>query len=496
MKVKHSLSVLLFLAACILPLPAAFSQGYEIKIKINNLRDTSVVLGHHLANNFIVDDTAKLNGKGIGVFSGKQKLPGGMYFVLLPARVYFDILIGEDQVFYMENDTSDFLNRFRCEGSLENQLFYDYQRFLVDKRNAVTGLQEKIKNTPSEAEKKVLISQIDNINKERLDLIKKITTENPKLFVSTFIKATDEVAVPDPPRDANGNITDSLFQYKYYRAHYFDNFDFTDGRLLRTPIYEGKFNPYFEKVIPQIPDSLISEVDKLIAQARKDPDVFRYVMVTLFNSYATSQIMGMDKVFVHIAEKYYIPEAKWSSSDFIEKLKKQVAERKPLLIGNTAPSIQLVDVPSEHFVEAQDDTAAMHNPYVGNMFTLSEVKAKFTILFFWDADCGHCQKTIPVLHDAYERLKDKDVKVIAIHILGGVEGKTKWIKFINDHQYYDWINAWNPYDFGYKEKYDVKSTPVLYLLDEQKKIVAKLISPEQAEEIIDHLLRQGKQSLN
>ena len=230
----------------------------------------------------------------------------------------------------------------------------------------------------------------------------------------------------------------------------------------------------------------------LITKARKDPDVFRYVLVTLFNYYASSQIMGMDKVFYHIAEKYYVPEATWSTKDFIDKLKVQIKEKKPLLIGNIAPDIQLVDVPAQHFAQAADDTAARKNPYVGSFFNLSDVKAKYTILFFWDTDCGHCQKAMPVLHDVYERLKDKDVKVVAVHILGGVEGKEKWVKYINEHNYLDWVNAWNPYDYSYKEKYDVKTTPVLFLLDEKKKIIAKQISPEQTEDILKYLLKSGK----
>jgi thiol-disulfide isomerase/thioredoxin len=470
------------------------AQGHVIKIKINNIKDNQVILGHHFANNLLPDDTARLNSKGIGEFKGKTKLSQGMYFVYLPNKSYFDIMIGDKQNFYLENDTFDHVNQFKCEGSTENQVFYDYQRYILEKSKQAKSIQEKIKNASAETEKKQYrdkLLKIDTVVKEHINQVIK---QNPDLFFSTFLKATIDIQVPDFPRDSQGKVVDSLFQYRYYRAHYFDNFDFTDVRLLRTPIYEGKFKPYFEKVIPQIPDSIIPEVDMLITKARKDPDLFRYVLVTLFNHYASSQIMGMDKVFIHIAEKYYIPEASWSAKDFIDKLKQQITETKSLLIGNPAPNIQLVDVPAEHFAQAADDTAARRNPYVGNFFNLYDVKARYTILFFWDTDCGHCQKSMPVLHDVYERLKDKGIKVVAVHILGGIEGKEKWVKYVNEHNYLDWINAWNPYDFGYKEKYNVKTTPVLYLLDENKKIVAKQLSPEQVEDILKYLLKNGKKN--
>jgi thiol-disulfide isomerase/thioredoxin len=467
------------------------NNGHRIKIKINNLKESQAILGHHFANNLLPDDTAKLNSKGLGEFTGKAALKPGMYFVFLPNKTYFDIMVGDKQTFSIENDTFDYVNRFKSEGSLENQTFYAYQQYISEKNKVAKGIQDKAKTATTDAEKKELKDQMVKIDKEVKDHIKQIIQQNPDLFFSTFLKATVEVEVPDFPRDEHGKVKDSLFQYRYYRTHYFDNFDFTNSNLLRTPIYEGKFKPYFEKIIPQIPDSIIKEVDMLINGARKDPDVFRYVLVTLFNNYASSQIMGMDKVFYYIAEKYYVPEATWSSKDFLDKLKVQIKEKKPLLIGNIAPDIQLVDVPAQHFVQAADDTAARRNPYVGSFFNLSDVKAKYTILFFWDTDCGHCQKAMPVLHDIYERLKDKGVKVVAVHILGGVEGKEKWVKYINEHNYLDWINAWNPYDYGYKEKYDVKTTPVLFLLDENKKIIAKQISPEQTEDILKYLLKTG-----
>ncbi len=47
---------------------------------------------------------------------------------------------------------------------------------------------------------------------------------------------------------------------------------------------------------------------------------------------------------------------------------------------------------------------------------LHDVKADYTILIFWDVDCGHCQKEIPVLKEVYDELlkEKKDVKVYSV----------------------------------------------------------------------------------
>ncbi|NJK98730.1 MAG: DUF5106 domain-containing protein [Bacteroidales bacterium] len=282
-----------------------------------------------------------------------------------------------------------------------------------------------------------------------------------------------EVDVPEPPKDATGKITDSTFQYNYYKSHYFDNFDYTSSALLRTPIYEKKVKDFVEKVIPQIPDSINKELDILLDRTKPNEEVFRYLLVTFFNHFAQSQIMGFDAVFVHLSEKYYIPYASWVDKDYMDKLKKEIAKRKPTLIGNIAPNLKLVNIKNDHFIAAKSDTALKSNPYIGDYLNIHDIKAKFTVLAFWEADCGHCKKALPDLHKVFEDLKDQGVQVLAIHTISSVEGKRKWIDFVNEHSLNDWINAWSPYSLDFRDIYDVYTTPVILVLDANKKIIAK-----------------------
>jgi len=261
---------------------------------------------------------------------------------------------------------------------------------------------------------------------------------------------------------------------------------------LRTPLYEDKILTYLDKVVPQTPDSINPQIDMLIAKSRTSPDLFKYVLVTLFNHYGQSQIMGFDAIALYIADKYYLKEATWSDSAYMAKLKGQVLKNYPLVLGKTAPDVQLVNVPTEHFMAAADSLPMKKNPYVGNFFKLSDIKSDYIILFFWEADCGHCKKATPLMYDSYKKLKAKGVEIIAISTLFGEDGKVKWIDFVNEHKLYDWINAWNPYDYKFKEEYDVTSTPTIYILDKNKKIIAKRIGAEQCEEIIDHYIEVSK----
>lgn len=465
-------------------------EGYEIRIKINGLTHQQIILGHYLSKSMYPDDTVKLDDKGHGTFKGSKKLPVGMYLVYLPNSRYFDLVVGEDQEFSVETDTIDFLNNMVIKGAEENQIFLDFQRYMADLRTEADSLTQQLRNAENADKRQTISNALKALNESRIARIENIKKEYPTYFVADFLRATLDIQVPDPPKDDQGKV-DSTWQYYYYRAHYFDNFDISDPRLLRTPFYEDKVMTYLNKVVPQVPDSIIPQVDMLIEKSRGDSALFRYMLITLFNHYGKSNIMGMDAVHVHIADKYYITESWWSDPKFIAELKDRTEKAKPLLIGAVAPDAELMFVPADHFKSAMTDTALRRFPHVGIKGNIHRVEAKFTVLMFWEAECGHCKTMVPELHNLYENsLKQLGVQVLAISTLFGEDGKAKWVDFVNKNKLYGWINAWNPYSYDFKLKYDIIATPLIFILDENKKIIAKRISPDQVEGVITSIMNR------
>jgi thiol-disulfide isomerase/thioredoxin len=489
----HSKLKLFFCIFIIFPFSLIAQKGYEIKVKIPNLKNKQILLAHYLGSqSAFADDTVNLDKNGTGAFKGIKPLPQGLYMVFLPSRTYFELLIGDDQVFSIEADTTRFMETVKFTGCEECKRLYDFQRFSAKNQKEMASLSEQFKTAPV-AEKDSIRKKVERISKADDDFVwKQINGLSPQSMLYTLLKSTRDVKIPDLPRDASGKVTDSAFQYKYYRAHYFDNFNYADIRLLRTPAYEQKIKFYIDKMLPPILDSIVPEVDRLIEKTRSNEELFRFMLGTLYNYYASSQIVGLDAVFVYIAEKYYIPFATWSSADFIEKLKKDLAKVKPTLLGQQAPPIkQLVVLPTDHFLAAKTDTALKSNPYLGNYLDINTIRAKFLILVFWEADCSHCQHAMPIIHNAYERLKDKGVEVLAVHAIPSVPGKRKWIDYINEHQFYDWINAWSPYNNDYRDSYNILAQPTILILDENKKIISKRMDPDKIEDIINFELNKG-----
>ena len=463
------------------------AQGYRIEVEIQGVSSDTLILGEYFTSRMVPKDTIVLDPEGRGVFEGKVALSGGLYLMYMDPGHYFDFLLGDDQDLLIRADRNNLPGSLYFSGSEDNRVFLEYKNFLQIKREELQKVQSSLGASSTAADTLAAVDRQKELNGEMETYMDDICSVHRGLFVTVFIGATREPFPPQTMLTGNRRHDDSI-RFFYYRDHYFDLFDPFDVRLLHTPLYEGKIKNYISRAVPQHPDSLIVAVDYLLQGSRGNEELYRYMLITLFNHFAESKFIGMDGVYFHIAEYYYIPDATWSSPEFLSTLKENLAKNKPTLIGQTAPNLIMRQVPEEHFGMAAQDTAIKKDPHIGHDFLIHDVKAKFTILYFWEADCGHCQESTPALHEVYSRLHDKGVEVISVHVINSVEGKEKWVDFVNDKQLFGWINCWSPYSNDFRSIYNLQSYPQLFVLDQEKKIVAKRVTPEQAESIINNLL--------
>lgn len=452
-------------------------KGHRFEIDVEGLRDTSLILGHYFNQRMYVDDTTRINNEGIAIFEGEEPLPGGIYVVYLPNQSYFDLLIDKDQHFSVSVDTANFITSMEVTGSSQTKKFNQYQRFITEKQTEAQQLQQQLQAAGAQSnEGQEIQARLQSLNGEVKAQWNKMIDENPGTMLALFLKGIQDVEMPEFDIPANAEDPETVLRkkrYDYYKAHYFDNLDVTDQRVLRTPFFAQKVENYFSSVLPQIPDTLLNEGIELIEKSRPAPEVFRFLVQYLFNYANDSQIMGMDKMMVGIAEKYYLTgEANWADDEFLEKLETRVKELKPTLIGNKAHDLKM-------------------QSYTGEYHQLHEIAAPATVLIFWETDCGHCKKAVPKLHELYqEKMLDKGVEVFAIYTQGN---QPEWTEFIEENELFDFINVWDPYrQTGFRENYDIRSTPMVYILDEDKTIIGKRIAVEDIPQFVDHYLQHGQ----
>ena len=470
---------LLFL--CFLFLSLQAQTGYQIRITLKPYKNSKIYLGYYYGKLKAVADSIILDANSAGTFKGKEKLPGGVYFVVSPKKeILFEVLIDAQQTFSISADSADIRNA-RFTGSADNDLFQSYTRFMEKDGKAIGDAQSALVSAKSKEDSAALTARIKSLNTEVQQYRTDIEKNHPRSLLATLLQALKEPVIPQQDNHPKTK-QDSLAAYRYYKSHYWDGISFTDDRLIRTPIFEPKLDKYYKDLVPPETDSINREVDMMLLQSRTNKEMFKYLLIHFVQKYINPEYMGQDAVFVHLFEKYINTG---QAEFFTDKYRKFVNDRAyslmANLIGQPAPELDMVD------------TLNKARPLYG-------VESKFVVVCFWDPTCSHCKETVPKLDSIYKaKWKQEGVKIYGVMVEGG---KETWLKFIQDHNLKDWIHVYQTqaaHDAeaasnrpGFRQLYDVYQTPILYLLDKDKRIIAKKLTYQQFDEVIDLKLKNAK----
>ena len=464
-------------------------NGYKIEGYVEGLQDTSVILAYYFGGKQYATDTAN-SISGSFTFLGEKKLPGGMYLVVLPNQQYFDIVISE-QHFSFTTDIKSPIEKMKFKNSVENTPFYEYLNFITKKQKEVTPLRELEKTVPEE-EKNQIKEKILKIDSEVKNFKNTFEKKYSNIFFTKILKATTEPIIPEAP-DTMNTQEKQIFQFNFYKKSFWNNIDFTDSRMLRTPIFFNKMDTYLNKLTIQDPDSIKKSADVLVKLSRQNKDIFEYVVSYITSTYERSKIMGMDAVFVHMVENYYMTgEVDWVDEKQLKKIEERAEKIAPNLIGRPAPPfINQLGYP---FMKNEND----------EIKRLYDINSKYTLLIFYSPDCGHCKKVVPKVKividslsskPSLQNLKHKQID-ISVYAVQTEFDKQAWIDLIKDFKLENWTNVCdiqtdpdgNPAaSSNWRDEYDIYSTPVIYLLDKNKKILAKRIDYKQITKVIGRL---------
>ncbi|MDQ3111900.1 MAG: DUF5106 domain-containing protein [Bacteroidota bacterium] len=459
--------------------PVKKPQPLDLKVHINGLKGGECLLGYHYGDKNAIIDTAKVDANGWMHFTDTA-MPGGIYFVLLPNKKYFEIILTDNQKFTVETDTVDFIRSMKVTGNKENQYFYEYLNYLSTQQKLVEPIQAQMKKTKNKDTLAMLQKKSAAID-STVKVYKRAyyKTKHPETFMAKVLSAMDEpdqVSYSKSPRKPDGTI-DSSYNYRNFRAHYWDGMDFSDERLLRTPVYTNKMKFYMEKLTSPHPDSIMKAADWLIEKTRASDELFKYTLSTLTVQYETSKVMGYDAIFVHFVDKYYkTNQATWITEDQKKKIIDRSNQLSYTLLGKNAVNLMMKDS-------------------AGRMQILQGVQAKYTVVIFWEPTCSHCKKEIPMLKTYYDSLRAAGVSFEVYAIRSDMDS-VNWKAFIKEHNL-TWINvaARDGQELATaKYYYDVYSTPTLYLVDEKKTFIGKRLDIDGLKSVLNRKIEQDKKS--
>ncbi|MBV6440192.1 MAG: DUF5106 domain-containing protein [Haliscomenobacteraceae bacterium CHB4] len=469
---KHTITLFLF---AIISFSSLFanSGGYKIRVKLDNYPHQSLTLGFHYGDKQYVKDTATVDSEGWFTFEADTLLPCGVYLLVLqPDNSFIQVLLpSDDQDFAMTTDAKDAVTNMKVKGSEDNDVFYEYLRYLNKLRPEADTLRAQLgraKGHPADSIRLAgKISEIDkSVKKYQGDLIAK----HPGFVSAKIVKASLEPEVPEFKGDEKEVQRKKYF---WYRDHFFDNVDLADPCLLRSPVLHPKIDQFVTKVTPQHPDSVNLAIDYLVGKMKDNKENYKYYLIHFLNYYAKSNLVGFDACYVHIAKKYYCSgQATWTKKEDVEKICDNANRLEPILIGKIAPNITVMD--------------RNNQPH-----SLWDVDADYTVLFFWAPDCGHCKKAAPHMVEFAKKFKGRGVKVFSVCTAVGDKGPECW-KGAEEKGFTDdlFMNMSDPYIRSrYKTLYDVQTTPQIFILDRKHEILSKRIGAEQLENVMEMVMK-------
>ncbi len=456
----------------------SFAQnGYEIKVTLKPFKNQYIYLGHYSGKQFPIVDSVKLNAQSEGVFKGPKKLGGGIYVVVYPSKTtFFEVLVDKQQHFSVIADTSTLKNDKKFINSPDNVLFHSYQLFMNGKGKQIDSINRALQAHVGDSVS--LTTQLKKTNEEIAAYRKEVVTKNPGSILSLLLHLMEEPVIPPAEKQPGGRY-DSTFAYNYFKKHYWDGINFYDDRISRTPasLFEERLDKYYNTLVFPQPDSVIKELDWMLGYASVSQEMSRVLLVKFITRYLNQKYMWEDAVFVHLYEKYF---AQKEYSWLTPQGKKIITDRAYSLMANIMGS------PAEN-ISLPDTTGRPRSLYADS--------SRFTIVVFWDPTCSHCKEVLPVLDSMYlAKWKKSGVKIYAV--AKETQGSRKdWLDFINQHSLQDWTNVYYSKKDektredasipSYSQLYDVQTFPTIYLLDKDKRIVAKKLTWQQIDDILE-----------
>ncbi len=235
----------------------------------------------------------------------------------------------------------------------------------------------------------------------------------------------------------------------YLVNHYWDNYQFNDTTQVNQDLGEQGFADFIN-ILGYGNDELMDNATKLFYDQAFSTSWGKKHYSQMINHYLDNPNSPLrnDVVYVHFLRNirpYYANDA---------------AARQRYTFKLTQAKKNLPGQPATDFTYTERN---------GQQGKLSNIQAKFTLLFFHDPDCENCKRIMPYAV-AEEQLKRQDVAVLAIYADKDFEA---WRKDVHTYPA-NWIDAYSPDgEITQELLYYLPATPSFYLLDANKKVILK-----------------------
>ena len=449
-------------------------SGCSIEFQNKDYKNKTFYLASHYGKFQTLVDSVIGDADGKLVFKNDKKYVSGIYMLVNNANeIEIEFLMDDVQQFKIKPGSQN-PSKTTINQSPLNIDFRDFNVFLKTKRSEIDVIKTSFESSNTKSKKAISQKKIEFIETE-ISQYKQNYSASHSNTLALLFKLTQPVddfsSLPE-----NQKLSTNEDSLSYLKNNYFKGINFNDNRLLRNPFLESKLSTYFEIFVPKTVNAITEEITKILDAANTpENEVFKYMSLYFIDLYINPKNMGHDQIFLNLHNTYF----KTQTYDWLTLTQKELFKSKVRLLEHN----QIGAKARELFMNSRD----------GKSLNLYDLKSNYIVLVFWDPTCGHCQTEIPRINRLYQNNWEKrDLSIYAVNMNSEVQNE--WGKFIKNHDLNQWnhvspagvVNGdYSQEDVDYKTLYNIEQTPVFYLLDKNKTIIAKDIDPEDYLKLID-----------
>ncbi|NTW33129.1 MAG: redoxin domain-containing protein [Bacteroidetes bacterium] len=436
----------------LLPLIALSQKPYSISGTIKNCKQDKIIFSKIYGKEVIAVDSVILQNDCTFRFNFPDSQYVGVFRLSFNNVNNADFIFNKENI-YIENDYNNFSENMKIIESEENKILYEYNKsvgVIKDSIKILTtigqNLYEKDRDENSVQLKKI-VNQIDLFEKQKNDIGNNLILKFPKSFASKIIKAS---FMPDfNLYQKKQNAAHYPNEAEFLKEHFFDNIDFADSNLLHTNIIFKKCGEYINYYAsPTSVETYKKAIDYILVRTAVNKNVNDYILKTMMITFEHSD---WEEVYSYVVEKY-LAQNYCESDTKAKQLSQKINTIKTLKSGNKAPNIATYKINEKAIV-------------------LDSINSPYLLLFFWKSSCEFCEKEIPELANIYNNYKSKGLEIFAVS-LDSI--KQNWIDATTRFSF-PWINTCDLKGLNSPivKDYNIWRTPTFYLLDKNKKIIAR-----------------------
>ncbi|MCL2132257.1 MAG: DUF5106 domain-containing protein [Lentimicrobiaceae bacterium] len=456
----------IFVAIFVLNVCALNAQSFRIEVKTPNLPADSLFICAYNSNTTLFKPIYGVKYAEEVVFFDNKSLRPGLYLINADTNIVVEFIISDNQQQQFSIDIKN--NDAVFYGSAENTANMQYRKSIQAYDQQIAELNSEIlqiqrSNALDEKRAKVdsIFLEINEINLQKLAYQSQIAEENKGSLLASIILSVMEV--PPPPIEYYRKGT---LYYNYLAERFFYKYDFSDDRILATPLATHKFRTF---------SKIIAELD--------EKDAVPYVLDALRKSQVSPQQYSdlfdyLERDFGLVGspfrkEPLYIAMLKYALAHAVIDSYREERFRRELKIINK--NNQGDKLPNFNLIMSNGDTTALY-----------DIQSDFLLLYFQNPDCSTCSKlreNMKKIKSLNKAVADKKITVLTIYF---EKDKTLWQNYLQTDAAENWQHGWN-YDLAIENDFliDVRGIPTMYLLDKNKVVIKKDITFHELETYLE-----------